>query len=287
MRKVYVVGASGYIGSAFSAEMRSAGREVVSVGRRACDGVRLNLAKPDKIALSAVDPGSFVLVAAAVSNPDDCERRYRDAYLVNVSGTATVIDVALARGCDVAFLSSDAVYASEPGAVYDECSPTEPRFAYGKMKKEIEDRFGGRRGFRALRLSYVFSAGDKVTSYLLACAREGRRAEVYHPYRRRCIALSDVVGALGRLEREWECVPDWRLNLAGTELVSRVRTAKELKRLVPSLEYETVSPPEGFYDVRPETTDMSSRYLYSRGICEAGPFPAKLKKELKGIEGYD
>lgn len=287
MRSIYVVGASGYIGSAFVESMRRFGRNVVAVGRRAGDGILLDLANPDRAALAAVAPGSYVLIAAAVSSPDICERQYEDAYRVNVFGTCAVIDALLARGCEVVFLSSDAVFASEPGAVYDERSPTEPRFAYGWMKKEVENRFGGRPGFKTVRLSYVFSARDKATSYLLSCAREGRRAEVFHPYYRSYIALSDVIGALSRLERDWGCVPDWRLNLAGLELVSRVRAAEELKRLVPSLEYEAVSPPEGFYDARPETTSMASRYLYELGICEADPFSAKFEKEMKGIKGND
>lgn len=287
MRKIYVLGADGYIGSSFISTMREGGRAALSIGRRSEADLFFDLNDPDTRIASSLERGSLVLVAAAVSNPDACEKDFEKAWQVNVVGTSAFIDAAIQRNCDVVFLSSDAVFASEPDVVYDEGSEVSPRFAYGKMKAEIERRFGGDERFKTLRLSYVFSNHDKVMTYMLGCARRGEVAEIFHPYFRSYIALSDVVRAISALEANWSLVPDWRLNLAGVELVSRARVADELGQLLPSFEYEVTLPPESFFNVRPRVTHISSNYLYALGVCQPDSFSKKFRREMEGVLNND
>ena len=287
MRRAYIIGADGYIGSAAADAMREAGKEVVAMGRGVAADLYFDLSSFDSDSLDSIEPGSFLLVAAAISSPDVCERDYDSAYRVNVTGTRALVSHAVDQGCDVVFLSSDAVFSSEPGVIYDEDSPMDPQFAYGKMKAEVEGDFSGDGHFKALRLSYVYSDHDKAMRYMLGCAGRGIKAEIFHPYYRSYIPLSDVVKTVLFLEENWSALPDWRLNLAGTELVSRIRVADELKQLLAGFDYSVVEPPESFYDVRPRVTQMQSKYLYRFGICRDECFTKKLQQEMKGIITYD
>lgn len=281
-RQAYILGASGYVGEAIASGLAKRGFQTFGIGRYDFL-IKFDLAEPNVNALEAIKPDSFVVVASAISNPDICESRYDEAYLVNVVGTRLFISHALNKGCRVVFLSSDAVFASEPEVTYDETSAVDPRFSYGKMKACVEHAFSGSPLFKTIRLSYVFSDHDNSTRYMLECLRSGKTAEIYHPYYRSYISLSDVVRAVCWLATDWEALPDWRLNLAGADLVSRVRAASSFRRLFPEFKYEIRCPPPSFYSSRPPITQTTSRYLYDLGICTPEPFEHKFKNEMKGL----
>lgn len=275
---VTVVGSSGFVGGMLARGLAGDGFDVVTAARVGAD-YEVDLASPEDFNFDEI-AGSTVVMAAAVPSPAFCEERPDEAWAINVEGTCAFIERAIAVGCRVLFLSSDAVYASEPGEVYDEASPMSPRFAYGKMKAEVEKRFAGEGAFKALRLSYVCSRADKVTAYLLGCAAEGSRASVFHPYYRSCTTATDVLRATSWVVRNWSELPDSALNIAGTELVSRIRVADELRRNGVVLHYDIENPPDGFYSCRPEVTEMASRYLYELGIVERRPFSQAYAEEL-------
>ena len=75
------------------------------------------------------------------------------------------------------------------------------------------------------------------------------------------------------------------LNVAGKELVSRVRMADELNRILDGkLKYIISMPEEQFFTNRPKITQMRSLYLQKYGILPDETFTEKIKKEMKGIE---
>lgn len=277
----YVVGANGYIGRSILCAARDRNQNVRSIGRNNAD-IAVNLEAVDRFDFGQIEPGSFVVFAAAISSPDLCEKEFERCWNINVEGTSHFIANVIEKSCRVVFFSSDAVYASEPEGVYDEDSETNPRFSYGKMKVAVESRFADVPLFTTVRLSYVFSGHDKTMSYMLSCLKKKKRASVFHPYYRNYISLSDVTRAVEWLERHPESVPNGRLNLAGVELVSKIRVADELRRIEPCFSYIIESPPANFFDVRPQITQMESKYLYELGICERRNFSEKFRNEMKG-----
>ncbi len=282
--KTAIVGSSGYIaGYLIRALEAGAGiRDVLRIDQTPEPGAFLNLLEPERFDYDILDDVDHVIFTAAVSGPDKCADEYEFCRKINVDGTGYFIREALARGCKVLFFSSDAVFGDIPGEIYTEASETKAKTPYGCMKKAVEDRFRGDPRFKAIRLSYVVSARDRFVSYCLSCIQSGERADVFHPFYRSCITVSDVVQVVLWLMRHWDEYESAVLNVAGTELVSRVRIADELNRLLGNkLAYDISRPGDDFYRNRPAVTQMKSLYLERYGILEEKSFTERLKKELE------
>jgi dTDP-4-dehydrorhamnose reductase len=141
----------------------------------------LDLRQPDSFDIGRLLPGDVVCLAAAISSPDVCAREPEFARSINVVGTSRFVDRALERGARVIFLSSDTVYG-ERSQPFDESAPCVPAGAYAAMKHEVERQFIDRAGFKILRLSYVVSARDRFTRYLVSCAERGEEADIFDPF---------------------------------------------------------------------------------------------------------
>ncbi len=69
------------------------------------------------------------------------------------------------------------------------------------------------------------------------------------------------------------------LNVAGKELVSRVRMADELNRVLGGkLKYTISMPGESFFTNRPRITQMKSLYMQKYGILPDNTFTEKYQK---------
>ena len=281
-----IVGSSGYIAryllDRFEAEDGIG--SVLKIDRTGDVDAFLDLESPESFDYALLDGVDYVVFTAAVSGPDRCAEEFDACWRINVTGTEVFIREALRRKCRVLFFSSDAVFGDVPGMVYDEESGTRAQTPYGRMKKAVEDAFRGEAGFKAIRLSYVASAGDRFISYCLNCARKGETAEIFHPFYRNVTVVSDVVEIVAWFAGHWEEYAPQFLNVAGPELVSRVRMADEVcEYLGGRLEYTISRPGEAFFRNRPKITRMRSLYLGQYRIVPEEPFSTKIRKELEGI----
>lgn len=284
--KVALVGSSGYISGFLIKKFQSASeiKEIVRIDKVGETDACLDLEKADEFSYAVLDGVDFVVFTAAISSPDKCASEPEYCERINVTGTGYFIGEALRRGCRVLFFSSDAVYGEDTGTIFTEESPTAPKTPYGHMKKAIEDRFLGNENFKAIRLSYVVSAKDRFVSYCLDCMAKGVTAEVYHPFYRNCVSVHDVVNVVSWLILHWEEYRPGLLNVAGEELVSRVRIADEINRIAKDrLRYTIVKPKDSFYSNRPAITQMRSLYLGKYGILTNNSFTEKIRLELEDI----
>ena len=280
---IAIVGSSGYIASHILNKLKKdvCVGEITKIGRSENIDEHLDLTKPEMFSYEALNDIDYVIFSAAVSSPDKCAVEYNESWAVNVTGTSYFIEKALRRGCRVLFFSSDAVFGDMPGKIYTEDSDTVPATSYGQMKKAVEDRFENEKSFKALRLSYVVSANDRFVSYCLENIKSGQTAEIFHPFYRNCIGITDVVDTVVWLMHNWDKYEPGVLNLAGMELVSRVRIADELNRIYNGrLHYKIVKPEQVFFKNRPCITQMQSRYIKEYEIIEDNTFTEKLIREL-------
>lgn len=259
--RLVIIGATGYIG----ARLAAAGRarfEVLGTSSRAIDGLQpLDLAQPPDDGAPWLRAGDVVCVTAAISSPDVCAREYDRARAVNVVGTSRFVRQALGRGARVIFFASDTVYGEQAEA-FDESAAIAPAGEYAAMKAEVESSFAAEPGFKSIRLSYVFSAGDKFTRYLGGCARRGETAEVFDPFVRSVVHLDDVVAGVLALADRWSTVPAPHLNFGGPAAVSRLEFATTLQRLAwPALRFTVTEPPAAFFAARPRHIPMNSPWL--------------------------
>ncbi len=281
MERIIVIGNTGFIGSGLINYFRGKGKRVITAGRKNADWY-IDLERPDLSDCEKFKSGDYVLFTAAISSPDKCQHEFQSCWQVNVDGTADIIQKAIKKDARVLFFSSDAVYPSHSSQIFNENSVMAPDFPYGKMKAEIEQQFAESKAFKAIRLSYVVSKRDKFMRYLLNCADYDKKAEVFHPYYRNCITLTAVCEAVNWLIENWIMFPSYCLNLAGLELVSRIRIADELKRINEKLNYSIIEPEESFYLVRPPIIQMQSIYLYEYGIIKNKSFTESFQSEVRG-----
>lgn len=283
---VALVGSSGYIASfllkKFSNEQHI--ENVLKIDQNDDADAKLNLLEPNSFNYEVLDNIDLVIFTAAISSPDKCATDFEWCWSINVVGTSYFISEAIKRNCKVLFFSSDAVFGDIPGYIYDEYSETKAETPYGKMKKAIEDKFKEDRNFKAVRLSYVASASDRFISYCIDCMRRESIADIFHPFYRNVVTVSDVVDVVIWFTKNWNTYEYYVLNVAGKELVSRVRMADEINRYMGDrLKYVISVPNSDFYQNRPRITQMRSLFLKKYDIIEDNTFSEKIKRELDSI----
>lgn len=283
---IAIVGSSGYMaGYLLKRFSDDKNINIIKLDRTPGADFFIDLAEADQFDYNILDGIDMVLFMAAVVDQDKCAADFAFCWKIMVSGTEFFIRESLQRNCKVLFFSSDAVYDDIPGYIYTESSKTNAITAYGKMKKYIEDKFISEDKFKTMRLSYVVSAEDKFVRYCLECIKNNKTAEVYHPFYRCCVSVSDVTDAVIWFSENWNYFSPSVLNLVGSELVSRVRIADELNRFLESkLKYEIVYPGDTFYKNRFKITQVRSLYIDQYQIIESNSFTEKIRKELEGIE---
>lgn len=285
--KTALVGSSGYIAQyilkRFDKETEI--ESVLKIDQNESSDVYLDLSKAEKFDYSLLDNIDCVIFTAAVSSPDQCAKEFDICWNINVIGTSYFIKEALKRNCRVLFFSSDAVFGDIPGVIYDEESETKACTPYGRMKKAVEDEFRCEKNFKVIRLSYVASAKDRFVTYCLNCMKNSEVADIFHPFYRNVTVVSDVVDIAAYLVLRWDEYEPTFLNVAGRELVSRVRIADELNRFFGGrLKYTISMPGEGFFENRPQITQMKSLYLKKYRIIKNSTFTEKIKSELETVE---
>lgn len=284
--KTALVGSSGYIAEfilkrfAEEADIES----VLKIDRNVSYDAYLDLNQAEEFDYSLIDDVDYVIFTAAISGPDKCAEDFDNCWNINVTGTCYFIREAIKRGCKVLFFSSDAVFGNIHGAIYTEKSETQAYTPYGRMKKAVEDEFKGSHLFKAIRLSYVVSAKDRFVNYCLNCLNAGETADVFHPFYRNVIVVSNVVDIVVYFAKHWDEYEPSFLNVAGKELVSRIRIADELNRhLGGKLRYKVSMPGDEFFANRPRITQMKSLYMQKYGILPDNTFTEKIAKELEEL----
>ena len=282
---VAIVGSSGYIAGFLLKrfEQEKAIEKILKIDQNENADAYLNLLEAEEFNYNQLNDIDFIVFTAAISGPDKCATDFDFCWKINVEGTKYFIKEAIARKCKVLFFSSDAVFGDIPGKIYTEESETRAETPYGRMKKAIEDEFKESPSFKAIRLSYVASAKDRFISYCLSCMEKDETADIFHPFYRNVIVVSDVVDVVVWFSKHWDEYTPFVLNVAGKELVSRVRMTDELNRLFDNkLKYTISTPNEDFYNNRPKITQMKSLYLTKYQIFEDNTFTEKIKKEFGG-----
>lgn len=283
--KVAIVGSSGYIAGYLLKEFSSMPEveQILKIDVKDADEI-IDLQHADRFDYDRLKDMDIIVFTAAISGPDKCASEFDFCWSINVTGTQYFIKQAIARTCRVIFFSSDAVFGDIPGRIYDENSVTAAVTPYGRMKKSIEDEFKDSPYFKAIRLSYVASARDRFMTYCLNCVRNNETADIFHPFYRNAIVVSDVVNVVKWLSIHFDEYKPFVLDVAGKELVSRVRMADELNRVIGGkLKYTISQPGEAFFTNRPKITQMRSLYMQEYSILPDNTFTEKIQHELKEI----
>ena len=160
---VLVVGATGRVGTALIRLLPEHGLTVAGVHREVdvCDEAQLTAR------LEQVEP-RVVVYAAAIADPDRCERNPSASHDANVVGADRVCAAAARTGCRVVYYSSDYVFGA-PGRYFEDAAVS-PLQVYGRHKAEAERLVLNRDDNVVIRLPLLFGDRDFVAEAVRAVA---------------------------------------------------------------------------------------------------------------------
>lgn len=147
---ITVTGAAGLLGANLVRDFALHGLDVRAVTHRYQSVKYASLTQMCDLGAPGVQPDlervmagcSCVVHCAAISNVDWCESHPEAARAVNVEGSAQVARAAVAAGCRMVYISTDAVFDGSRGP-YAEQDATHPLNEYGRSKLEGEEMAAG------------------------------------------------------------------------------------------------------------------------------------------------
>ena len=130
--KAIVLGASGLLGQALMREWT--GDEVIGLTSRDAD-----IRQPDVIraVIEKAQP-EWIVLSAAYTDVDGCEKDPERAFTVNRDGAVNVARAAKQAGAKLLFLSSDYVFDGTSKSPYEVDAARNPQSVYGRSKAEAE-----------------------------------------------------------------------------------------------------------------------------------------------------
>jgi dTDP-4-dehydrorhamnose reductase len=178
--RVAIVTANGQVGRALVEQF--ADLAPIQISRPALD-LRERASIERAIAEARPD---MVLLPAALTDVDACERDPATAFAVNALGPRWIAQAADKVGAGVLYVSSDYVFAGDGGAPYDEWTETRPLSVYGRSKLagEHETRTHASRAW-IVRTSWVYGGEGRSFVNTMVRALETRPSVV---------GVSDEVG---------------------------------------------------------------------------------------------
>ena len=194
--KAFVTGASGFLGHAVCAELRSRGHEVFALVRRpgsepeGTEAIHGDLSDGATLtnAFERIRPGCVIHLAAEIAT----QRNRRKIDEVNVEGTRRLLSACASVGGMRVLFMSTAVTGDGGGAVLDEESPLPLQTVYGRSKQEGE-RLVRNSGLPSIivRPSHVYGPGGWYAHEIVKRLRQPGRLAV-----------------VGRGENWWDVVRD-------------------------------------------------------------------------------
>ncbi|MCX6338444.1 MAG: dTDP-4-dehydrorhamnose reductase [Candidatus Aureabacteria bacterium] len=229
MRKVLIVGASGFLGWNLAKKLRGAYEVTGTFGRNpverdGCRMEKLDLAsKSDAAALVRRCSPEVILNAAALIDVDLCERERERAAAINAEGSRIVAELAAEVGARLIYFSTDMVFDGRKGMYSEEEAP-HPVNWYGetKLAGETWARDCCPRAVIA-RLALMYGAGSRAHGsffqWMLRRLEKGERVNLFTDQFRTPTFVGDVCLAVEKMIERPEIAGVY--HLAGPERMNR------------------------------------------------------------------
>jgi len=204
-KPILVTGASGVLGWSLCRHLRAAGISVVGTYYTNCPtltGVRFERVALERARSTAefFREHSFAAVvhAAAIANPDQCERDPDLAWAVNVEGTRAILEQ-LSTGSRFVYISTDLVFDGSVG-MYREEDPPSPINCYGETKLQAEQHVLENENAIVVRIGKLYSDGSPFHPCFSNWMRErfesGRKVPLFKDQYRTPIFVGDIARAV-------------------------------------------------------------------------------------------
>jgi dTDP-4-dehydrorhamnose reductase len=170
MKKIWIVGASGHVGSALISLLDCRQYEILATDKNETDitdvsAVRsfCNIRRPD-----------VIINCAGLTDLQECEKNPDQAYLINALGARNLAEEAQEIDAKLIQVSTDDVFGMDRSVPYNEFDSLSPRSTYGKSKaageqlvKNLTNRY------IIVRSSWVYGVGRDFVNDVLNAAEKG------------------------------------------------------------------------------------------------------------------
>jgi len=275
--RVTIFGASGLLGKALTREWRG---DIVT-GLSSGDADIRDEAHVH--ALVQEQSPDWIVLAAAYTDVDGCEKNPELAFAVNRDGAANVAAAAKKAGARLLFLSSDYVFDGTKTEPYEPADARNPQSVYGRSKAEAEIKLLNLLpNVCIVRTSWLFGVGGKCfpdTILKLAADRpsldvvnDQRGCPTYAPDLAHTIIqlcrknTEGIVHAANAGDCTWFEFAQEIIREAGLNTEVRPATSAQMARPAPRPEYSVLSPAslQARGITMPAWQDALRRYLAER-----------------------
>jgi dTDP-4-dehydrorhamnose reductase len=242
--KLLITGASGFLGGYLCEHAVKQGFEVHAVGNTRAPAsnlknYRADLSNPLAVSnlVAQVKP-SFVIHAAAMAHPAECEKNPEASYQANVLATQYLAKYSTARGAQFIFVSSEQVFSGE-ALVYRANDAPNPINVYGRHKAQAERLLGSLHSnviIARLPLLYSFSHDDAgFAQAMMQAFKQGQEVQAFTDEIRPPAHVDDIAQALVKLVtiKKTETVASTGqhfpiVHLGGPQALTRFEMAQQL-----------------------------------------------------------
>ena len=169
MKKIWISGANGHIGTALCTRLDRQKYELIPTDVAEVD---ITLLEDTRAFAQKIRP-DFIINCTGYNDPDGCETNPDRAYRVNALGARNLALAAEEQGARLIQMSTDDVFAKPCDRPYHEFDEPCPDSVYGKSKLAGE-RFVTNLCHRHIivRSAWVYGIGRDFVSTVLGCARD-------------------------------------------------------------------------------------------------------------------
>lgn len=235
MKKVLVIGGSGFIGSAYSREIENRGFKVI------------NFDLPDHNILDMKDlmfkvrQSDIVIHFAAMANVVECFRQQDETFDVNIRGLYNVAKACCIDYKPLIFISTCCVYGNSLDEVEDEektCPKAAEPYAVSKVAGEYILRGMPYLRYTILRIGTVYGPGMREALFTyITLDRILNEEKIFidgdGSQSRQLIFIDDLVDGICRATEKVEELPNGMVfNLCGIEKTSAIETMRVSEQVV-------------------------------------------------------
>ena len=175
MKKIWITGAEGHIGTALLDLLEGVEYQLLPT-----DIEEVDITKIDEVTQFVhVNRPDVVINCAGLTDVQECENNVDEAYRVNAIGVRNVALAAIEVNAKVIQISTDDVFDKESRVPYNEFDNVHPRTIYGKSKEageKILTQLLNR--FVIIRSSWIYGIGRDFVDEVLRNVGQGKTMEV-------------------------------------------------------------------------------------------------------------
>jgi dTDP-4-dehydrorhamnose reductase len=290
-RKVLIIGAEGMLGRDVC--MRFAPHFALVTASRRSGEIRLDITDGESVrqAVAEITP-DVVVLCAAYTDVDGCERNPEEAYRVNAFGAANVASACVDAGARLLFISTDYVFDGAKRSGYTEWDTPRPLNVYGASK------LAGERWIREIcprhwivRSAWLYGWGGRCfPQTILNAAREGRPLRVVNDQTGSPTFTRDLADVLLQMVQQNVAYGTYHAVNQGSatwyEVACEViRLATERRLLSGEVSVTPVSSPEWLSPTRrPACSVLRMERLRWAGICLPRHWKEALQEYIRQLD---